>query len=527
MAEQIKLLEMKGITKRFPGVLACDSVDLELHAGEVLALLGENGAGKSSLMNILYGLYKQDSGQILINGSEVTFDSPLQAFTLGIGMVHQHFMLVPNLTVTENVALGLCHDRTFALNLGEVRRKIVDVSRKHGLAIHPDAFVWQLSVGEQQRVELVKALALGANLLIMDEPTAALTPQEADELLDLLRDMTKRECSVIFISHKLNEVRKVSDRVIVLRGGGKVYDGPTRELSDSELAGRMAGKELGQAAARAPQPLGEPVLDIVDLHARGDRGVKALNGVSFSVRKGEIFGLAGVSGNGQRELAEVVNGLRRVDSGNILLDGRDVANCSPLHIIGQGMGYIPENRIHEGTIPPFSIRENLILKDYDTDKMSVHCFLSMDKTRCFASDLISSFRIKTPDMETNCASLSGGNIQKVILAREITRNPKVLVAVYPIRGLDLGATENVHEQLLRISEAGTAVLLISEELDELLALCDRIGVIYEGRVMKVLEARKTDKQELGLLMAGVESPSEIESPSCPDERSIELEEVST
>lgn len=523
MAEQIRLLEMEGITKRFPGVLACDSVDLELRSGEVLALLGENGAGKSSLMNVLYGLYRQDSGQVLINGREVRIDSPLTAFELGIGMVHQHFMLVPNLTVTENVALGLCHNRTFSLNMEEVRHRILGVSKKHGLKVDPDALVWQLSVGEQQRVELVKALALGANLLIMDEPTAALTPQETDELLDLLREMVKQECSVIFISHKLNEIRRVSDRVAVLRGGRMVYTGPTCELSDTELAGRMAGRELKQPTVRVARPLSESVaLDVVDVHAHGDHDLPALNGVTFDVRKGEIFGIAGVSGNGQRELAEVINGLRRVDSGNILIDYWNITNHSPLQIIDRNMGYIPENRIHEGTIPTFSVRENLILKDYNTDKLSKRGFLNQEKTRRFASDLIFSFEIKTPDMETNCAALSGGNIQKVILAREITRNPKVLIAVYPIRGLDLGATENVHEELLRISETGTAVLLISEELDELLVLCDRIAVIYEGRIMKVLDAKKTDKQELGLLMAGIEDPSQASPATCPTPEEVAM-----
>ena len=504
MAERIKTLEMRGITKRFPGVVACDAVDLDLRSGEILALLGENGAGKSSLMNVLYGLYRQDSGSIKVNGGEVEIGSPLAAFRLGIGMVHQHFMLAPNLTVTENVALGFCHQHAFALDLEAVRRKILDVSRRHELEVKPDALIWQLSVGEQQRVELIKALVLGANLLIMDEPTAALTPQETDELLELLREMARKECSVIFISHKLNEVRRVSDRVMVLRGGKRVYEGPTRELSDRELADRMAGRALGQASSRKPHPLREEIaLDVVEVRAKGDRGKAALDGVTFNVRKGEIFGIAGVSGNGQRELAEVINGLRRVESGNILLDYWNITNHTPLQIIDRGMGYIPENRIHEGTIPSFSVRENLILKEYDGPELSSRGFLNREKIRRFASDLVFSFEIKTPDIETPCATLSGGNIQKVILAREITRQPKVLVAVYPIRGLDLGATEHVHRQLLKISESGTAVLLISEELDELLDICDRIAVIYEGRIMKVLNAAETDKQELGLLMAGI------------------------
>lgn len=504
MATGIERLEMRGITKRFPGVTACDRVDLEIRSGEVLALLGENGAGKSSLMNILFGLYRPDEGSLWINGNEVSIETPQKAFSLGIGMVHQHFMLVPNLTVTENVALGMCGGDLFRLDLDVVRGRILAVAEQHGLAVNPDAYIWQLSVGEQQRVELIKVLALGANLLILDEPTAALTPQETDDLLLLLQRMAEEGCSIIFISHKLHEVRAVSHRIQVLRGGRSVFTGSMDGITDRELAEHMAGRELGQPVIREDMPLSDKVmLDIRDLRATGDLGLPALNGVDFEVRVGEILGIAGVSGNGQRELAQVLNGLRPSTGGEMSLDGQSLVNRTPLEIIGLGMGYIPEDRTHEGTIPRFSVRENLILKDYASPQFSMLSWLKRETIRRFARDMIERFRIRTPDMETSCASLSGGNIQKVILAREISRSPKLLVAVYPIRGLDLGATEYVHEQLLGISRAGGSVLLVSEELDELLTMCDRIAVMYEGRIMAVLPARKTGKQELGLLMAGI------------------------
>lgn len=510
MPELIEKLEMRGITKTFPGVTANSDVDVDLASGEILALLGENGAGKSSLMNVLYGLYNPDKGVIRINGNEVSIDSPRVAFDLGIGMVHQHFMLVPNMTVTENVALGLCgsgQHPEFALNLGCVRERILEVSRRYNLAVKPDAYVWQLSVGEQQRVELVKTLALGANLLILDEPTAALTPQETDELLELLRQMAKSGCSIIFISHKLHEVRAVSHRIQVLRGGKSVFVGDMSKVTDRELAEYMAGRELGQPVIRAlTEQQAHKTLILKNLHAKSDTGLPALNDLSFNIHRGEIFGIAGVSGNGQRELAQVLNGLRKLESGTVILDDWNITNHSAQSVIDQGMGYIPEDRNHEGTVPRFSVRENLILKDY-AGKFSCYGWLLQDAIHKFSQDMIDAFTIRTPGMETSCASLSGGNIQKVILAREITRNPKLLVAVYPIRGLDLGATEYVHQQLLESSAKGTAVLLISEELDELLTMCDRIAVIYEGRIMDILPAREATKQKLGLLMAGIRDNS--------------------
>lgn len=503
MPEKIQHLAMRDIVKHFPGVLACDHINIELNAGEILAILGENGAGKTTLMNVLYGLYHPDKGKILINHQEVAIDTPRKACELGIGMVHQHFMLVPNLTVVENVALGLYNTSLFKLDLAQVRERILEVSRKYGLAVTPDTLIWQLSVGEQQRVELIKVLCLGANLLALDEPTAALTPQETDELIALLKKMAKQGCSIIFISHKLNEVKAMSDNVCVLRNGRVVYNGITSEHSVETLAEKMAGREINLPVSREKDAYGDVMLDVRDVWAKGDRGVYALNGLSLSVRAGEIVGIAGVSGNGQRELAEVINGLRKVEKGNILLENSEITNSTPQQVIDQDVGYVPEDRLHEGTIPSFSVRENFIMKDYARPPITRGLFLQKKTITRNAQELIEKFQVKTPDMFTSCASLSGGNIQKVILARELTRNPKVLIASYPTRGLDMGAAEYVHRQLLDARENGKAVLVISEELDELLNICDRIAVIYEGKILKIFPRKDATKSSLGLCMAGV------------------------
>jgi simple sugar transport system ATP-binding protein len=503
MTTQIERLEVRNITKRFPGVLACDDINLTLNKGEILALLGENGAGKTTLMNILYGLYQPDEGEILINGAPTVIDTPLKAGELGIGMVHQHFMLVPNLTVKENVALCMYNNSTIKLDINTVTRKILEISERHRIKIDPDAYIWELSVGEQQRVELIKSLSLGANLLILDEPTAVLTPQETDELIFLLQEMACGGCSIIFISHKLNEVKAVSHHVAVLRNGRMVYNGSTDNHTADELATLMAGRDICLPTAKDKQPSDKIVLDLQNVTALGDRGNKSLDDLSLSICKGEIVGIAGVSGNGQTELAEVINGLRRVQSGEIVLDGENITNRTPQYIIDRGMGYVPADRLHEGTVASFSVKENVILKDYANKPMSKYTFL-MDSTICrYAEELVSKFNIKTPDIDTTCASLSGGNIQKVILSREITRDPKVLVAVYPTRGLDMGAAEFVHSELLRARDKDKAVLLISEELEELMNLSDRIAVIYEGKILKIIPAKQAQKSELGLLMAGV------------------------
>ncbi len=503
MAERIQQLEMKHISKRFPGVLALDDVSITLKNGEILALLGENGAGKTTLMNILYGLYHQDEGTVLIDNEVIHVKSPKDALMHKIGMVHQHFMLVPNLTVLENIALGYFQNTRFKLDLDLVRKRMMDISVRYDMAVNPDAYIWQLSVGEQQRVELVKTLTLGANLLILDEPTAALTPQQTDELIELLKEMAKDDNSIIFISHKLNEVKAVSSKIAVLRNGKLVHEGPTGSYSVTELAEQMAGRQINLPKSPEKSKFGDVMLDLKKVWAHNDQGAWGLQGLDLQLRAGEILGIAGVSGNGQRELADVINGVRKVEKGDILLDNWNITNHPAQKIIDQGLGYIPEDRLHEGTLPAFSVRENLILKDYASSQMSSSIFLKKKVIDSFAKDLIDIFNIKCPDMHTSCASLSGGNIQKVILAREITRKPKVLIAAYPIRGLDIGAAEYVHQRLIEARGAGMAVLLISEELEEILDLCDRIAVIYEGKILKVLSGSEADNRKLGLLMAGV------------------------
>jgi simple sugar transport system ATP-binding protein len=508
MAKQIERIEFKDITKRFPGVLACDKINLQVNKGEILALLGENGAGKTTLMNVLYGLYQPDEGEIIINGENICIDTPQKAGELGIGMVHQHFMLVPNLTVKENVALCMFNNSAIKLDLDLVTETIKEISASHNIKIDPDAYIWELSVGEQQRVELIKALSLGANLLILDEPTAVLTPQETDKLILLLQEMAASGCSIIFISHKLNEVKAVSHHVAVLRNGKMVYNGSTDDHTTDELATLMAGRDIALPVAKEKLPSDEIILDIQNVTALSDRGTEALDGLSLSVSKGEILGIAGVSGNGQSELAEIINGLRKVQSGKVVLDGEDITNRTPQQIIDRRIGYIPADRLHEGTVAAFSVKENMILKDYAQAPLSRATFL-MDKTISnYAEGLVAKFDIKTPDIDTTCASLSGGNIQKVIVAREINRNPKILVAVYPTRGLDMGAAEFVHSELLAARDNNEAVLLISEELEELMNLSDRIAVIYEGKILKVIPAKEAQKSELGLLMAGVQNEKE-------------------
>jgi simple sugar transport system ATP-binding protein len=502
-AEPITELKLTGITKRFPGVLACDNVSLEVRQGEVLALVGENGAGKSTLMNILAGLYQPDSGTITLNGKEVQFTTPNDAYARGIGMVHQNFMLVPNLTVTENVALGLKQLHRFMnLDLKAARRKVVEVSSHHELPVNPDAYIWQLSVGEQQRVELIKTLCFGARLLILDEPTSALTPQETDDLIDRLKRMSA-ELSIIFISHKLNEVKELSNRVTILRHGAVVFNGQTVDHSPAELAALMTGREVVLPRNEGLGGSGEVVLAVQNLRVRGDRGNFALEGLDLDLRAGEILGLAGVSGNGQRELSEALTGLRRVESGTIRFHGKDMANRSPAVMIDAGLGYIPEDRHHEGIVPSFTVKENLVLKDFSAPRFSSACFLKLGEIGRNAEVLKARYDIRCSSTAAAAGSLSGGNIQKVILARELARDPEVLIAVYPTRGVDMGAEEFIHSQILARRREGGSVLLISEELEEIMNLSDRIAVIYKGRILKILPSVEATRERIGLLMAGV------------------------
>jgi simple sugar transport system ATP-binding protein len=500
---RIDSLQMRGITKRFPGVLANDKVDFDVNSGEVHALLGENGAGKSTLMKILYGLYHPDEGVILLNGRPVSIASPNDSINLGIGMIHQHFMLVQTLTVAENVALGLPSTRGMLTDLETVSKRIVELADIYGLKIDPSAYIWQLSVGQQQRVEIIKALYRGAALLILDEPTAVLTPQEVDELFVIMRQMARDGHALIFISHKLHEVVEISQRVTVLRDGRKIGTRPTSETTKQDLANWMVGREVGLIPDRGNVMPGEIRLQLEDVSCGSDRGTPGLRGVSLEVRSGEILGIAGVSGNGQRELAEAVTGLRKITAGHVWLEGVDVTGYAPGDLTDRMLSYIPEERMRDGMIKDFTVAENLILREHHKQPYSRSGFLNLAGIASHADQLIEQFHVKTPSRETHAKNLSGGNIQKVVLAREISRNPRAVLAAQPTRGLDIGATEYVRAQLLEQRKKGAAILLISEDLDEILALSDRIAVIYEGRIMDIVPRAAATPGKLGLLMAGV------------------------
>ena len=501
--DKIKELRVEHITKRFPGVLASDDISLTVGEHQILALVGENGAGKTTLMNMIMGLYQPDEGKIFINGEEVSLKTPNDAFDCGIGMVHQQYMLVPNMTVLENIALGMKNSwKGIKVDLAMVRKQIEEISGKYGLAVDPDAFIWQLAVGEQQRVELVKTLCLGAKFLILDEPTSALTPQETDDLIALLKTMSS-ELSIIFISHKLNEVKALSHRVSILRHGRVVFEGSTADYTSKQIAALMTGHEVEVNANTDEPSQGEDSLVIKDLCVRSDRGFLALDNFNLSIRSGEIVGLAGVSGNGQRELAEAINGIRKVESGTITFQGKQIQNLTPGQVIATGMGYIPEERNTEGIVPSMSIKENIILKDSESESFSKHHILKNSIIEDTADRLRTEFDIRCPGIHTAAGSLSGGNIQKVILAREISRNPKFLVCVYPIRGLDMGAAEFIHKELLKLRKSGVGILLISEELEEIMNLSDRIAVIFKGHNQKVLSREEATTEKLGILMAGV------------------------
>jgi simple sugar transport system ATP-binding protein len=499
----IDSLEMKGITKRFPGVLANHRVDFDVSSGEVHALLGENGAGKSTLMKVLYGMYHPDEGEIVLNGQPVAISSPTDAINLGIGMIHQHFMLVQSLTVAENVALGVPSKRGPLTDLAEVSKQILHLAGIYGLKIDPDAYIWQLSVGQQQRVEIIKALYRGAALLILDEPTAVLTPQEVDELFAVMRRMVEDGHALIFISHKLHEVVEISQRVSVLRDGRKIGTRPTAETTKQDLANWMVGRELASTPRDGSVESGELRLELDEVHCGSDRGTPGLRGVSLGVHSGEILGIAGVSGNGQRELAEVIAGLRKTTGGSIYLEGEDVTGLPPGVLTGRMLSYIPEERMRDGMIKDFTVAENLILREHHNPPFSRYGFLNLREISRNAETLIAQYQVKTPSRETPAKSLSGGNIQKMVLARELARQPRAIIAAQPTRGLDIGATEYVRGQLLEQRRTGAAILLISEDLDEILALSDRIAVLYEGQIMDILPRAEASTERLGLLMAGV------------------------
>jgi len=481
------LVEMRKITKRFPGVLANDAVDFGLKSGEVHALLGENGAGKSTLMSVLNGLYQPDSGEILINDRPISFGSPRQAIEAGIGMVYQHFRLVPPFSVAENVILGLQEPR-FVLRMSQVEEKIRTVSQEYGLKVDPTAIVGQLSVGEQQRVEIVKALYRGARALILDEPTAVLTPQESEELFRTLRLMAGRGHGVIIITHKLHEVMAVADRCTVLRDGRLVGTVPTRSSSPHDLARMMVGRDVVLQREREAVTVGDVLLEVRDLHVISDRNTPAVRGSSLAVRGGEILGIAGVAGNGQRELAEAIVGLRRPESGAVEVKGR--------------ISFIPEDRLGMGLVPNLDLADNSIMHAYRRHPISIRGILDRRAGIDFTRRLIERFGVKAASIQTPIKLLSGGNQQKLLVGRELTREPNVIVAAQPVRGLDVAATESVHDLLLKARRDGKAVLLISEDLDELINLSDRIAVMFEGRIMGIVPSAPDRVPEIGLMMAG-------------------------
>lgn len=505
MNNQPIVLEAKGITKRFPGVLANDHIDLQLRHGEILALLGENGAGKSTLMNILYGLYHPDEGEIWIKGEKVTLKSPRDAIDHGIGMVHQHFQLVQVMTVADNVVLGSeivrAADR---LDKREARRVVRELSEKYGLEVDPRAVIEDLPVGIQQRVEIVKALYRKAEILILDEPTAVLTPQEANELFRVMRDLTKQGVSIIFITHKLKEVLAVADTIGVLRRGRLAGIVKPEEATQESLAELMVGREVILQVDKTIAQPGEVALRIEDLVVLDDREHKAVNGISLELRAGEILGIAGVQGNGQRELVEALTGLRPATSGKVFLDGTDITNASPRTITELKVSHIPEDREKHGLIMPYSIADNMVLNRYYKKPFSSQLILKHDQIQANGEQLVQEYDVRTPSALSSAGSLSGGNKQKVIVAREFSHPVKLLIANQPTRGLDCGSIEFIHKQIIKQRDNGVAVLLVSAELDEILSLADRVAVIYNGHIVKTLPIAEATREHLGLLMAGSE-----------------------
>jgi simple sugar transport system ATP-binding protein len=497
-------IQMKGITKTFPGVVANDRIDFTVEKGEIHGLLGENGAGKTVLMSILYGMHQPDEGEIYVNGKMVRMDGPATAIKLGIGMVHQHFMLVPSLTVAENIVLGreptnhkVLFDRETAV------KDVKGLCERYNLQVDPEAPVHALPVGVQQRVEILKALYRGADILILDEPTSVLTPQEVRELFKAIRSLKEQGKTIVFISHKLREVVSICDRVTVLRRGRVVGTVVTRDTNLGELAKMMVGRQVVYTFDRKPTAVKEAVLKVEGLKATDDRGLPALNGVELEVNASEILGIAGVEGNGQTELVEALTGLRKVAEGRIILKGQDITSASPNERIMLGISHVPEDRHKRGLLSDFSVMENLILGSHGRPPFVKRgIVLDYGQASKYAKELIHEFSIGTPSEKTPVAHLSGGTQQRVVVAREFSRRPSLIIASQPTRGLDVGATEFVRNKLVEMRDQGCAVLLISADLDEIWALSDRIAVIYEGRIVAIKDPQRTNEEEIGLLMAG-------------------------
>ena len=495
------LLELKGITKRFPGVVANDGVNFDLRKGEVHALLGENGAGKSTLMNILYGLYHPDEGEFLMNGKPLRISSPREAIDAGIGMVHQHFMLIPVMTVAENIVLAAEPTKGPFMDERAAESRVRELSERFGLAVRPEAVVESISVGMQQRVEILKALYRGAEILILDEPTGVLTPQEAGELFEIVESLKAEGKSIIFISHKLNEVLEIADRITVLRRGKTIDTVPREGATEEGLARLMVGRDVILRVDKAKAQPGDPLLRVEDLRVDDERGLEAVRGVSFEVRAGEIVGIAGVDGNGQSELIDAITGLRRAKSGSIRLRDEDLTKDSPRECLDAGVGHIPEDRQRRGLVLDFSLAENLALHDYRTEPESKFGWLFPKQLIARAKKLLVEFDVRGGGPLTRASSLSGGNQQKVIIAREVSRDPTMLVAAQPTRGLDVGAIEFVHRRLIEERDEGRAILLVSFELDEILSLSDRILVIYEGEIVADF-GPDASEEEIGFAMLG-------------------------
>jgi ABC-type uncharacterized transport system ATPase subunit len=499
------VLEAKGLTKRFPGVLANDNVNLTLHKGEILALLGENGAGKSTLMNMLYGLYHPDEGEVWIKGEHVLLTDPSDAISRGVGMVHQHFQLVPVMTVAENVILGDEITRNAGvLNLKEAAKRVRELSHQYGLDVDPMAMVEDLPVGTQQRVEIIKALYRNADILILDEPTAVLTPQEAEDLFRIMKDFTARGASIIFITHKLKEVLAIADTIGVLHRGRMVGMVSPEESTQASLAEMMVGREVILTVAKEPPHPKDVVLRIENLQVKDDRGHLAVKGVDLEVRAGEIVGVAGVQGNGQRELVEALTGLRAVEAGSITIEGRDSTHYKPRKITEMGVAHIPEDREKHGLVMAYSIADNMVLNNYYQQPFASGVVMHQDEIDEQAEQLVEEFDVRTPSIHTPARNLSGGNKQKVIVAREFSRPIRLLIAAQPTRGIDVGSIEFIHNQIVDQRDAGAAVLVVSAELDEVLSLADYVAVMFDGRVVEVLPREEATREKIGLLMAGSE-----------------------
>lgn len=496
------VVEMLNIRKEFPGIVANDNITLQLKEGEIHALLGENGAGKSTLMGMLFGMYKPDRGCIKVRGKEVKISNPNVANDLGIGMVHQHFKLVDNFTVTENIILGCEPRKGLTVDIKRAAKKIEDLSKQYGLNVDPYAKIEDISVGMQQRVEILKALYRGADILILDEPTAVLTPQEIEEIIQIMENLTKQGKTVIIITHKLKEIKQAADYCTIIRRGKKIDTVKVADVTEEDLASKMVGREVSFKVDKKDAVIGDVVLEIDDLVVKDNRELEIVKELSLKLNKGEILGIAGIDGNGQSELLEALTGLRKIQSGKVILDGKDITNLTPKDIMESGMSHIPEDRQRRGLIMDFTMAENMMLENYHKKPFSQGGRLNHRKIESFAKGLIEKFDVRPQNEKQLAGSLSGGNQQKVILAREISNDPEVLIAAQPTRGLDVGAIEYVHRFLVDQRDKGKAVLLVSFELDEVMNLSDRIGVIFDGKIVETMDAKKADEKTIGYLMAG-------------------------